>query len=274
MSNVSWHWVGLVIAMAAPASGAPKKPKPAAPAPKSEVSPIDVKALSGPDVEQAAKAAEALGQLAIPAAHDALLDALALGLAPDVAIPAINALVLHPAPADVATLRRYAHHRHPSVRSAALGALASYLSPEAHDAIADGLRDTVGTVRTAAAAAAGRGRVRAAIDELVTLLARGEDSAARALGALADNQIALLLAEQIGTVPDATIARALGTILLRDDFGPDGAKVEVVRALARIQDPAAITELTDYVNATPKKPERASRTEAATIVQARTGGAK
>ncbi|MDX2086700.1 MAG: hypothetical protein SFX73_02565 [Kofleriaceae bacterium] len=272
MSKVRWPWVGLVIAMTAPAPAQPRKPnpKPVAPAP----SPIDVQALTGVDVEQAAKAADTLGQIGTPAAHEALLDALALGLAPEVAIPALRALAHQPAPADVATLRRYARHRVPSVRSTALAVLASYPSAEAQAAIADGLRDTVGTVRAAAATAAARGGVRAATDELVILLHRGEDSAARALGAIADNDLALKLAEEIGKAPDATLARALGTILLRDDFGPDAAKVEVVRSLARIQDGTAITELADYVNATPKKPERASRTEAEMVVKARTGGGK
>lgn len=267
-----WSALALVIGLALPsAAGAQRRPRKTPPK-SAQVSPADVQALSGPDLVRAAKAAESLGLVDAVAAHDALIDALALGLPPAVAVPAIEALVTHPGPKDVDTLRRYARHHAPAVRSAALAALAAYPSDDAHAAIAAGLRDRVARVRAAAAAAAARGRVRDAVDELLVLLGRGEDSSARALGAMADNQLALRLAEQLGKVPDATLARALGTILLRTDFGPDDAKVEVVRTIAKIQDPAAVTELTDYVNATPARPARASREEAAGVIAARKGG--
>ena len=278
MSKVSWYGALVItLGLALPTGALAQRRgsrKPPPPPPVAEVSPIDVQALSGPDLELAAKAAETLGQIASEPAHEALLDALALGLPPAVAVPTIEALAMQPAPGDVAMLRRYARHRTPSVRSAALGALASYPSPEAQQAISDGLRDLVGSVRTAAASAAARGRVRTAVDELMILLARGEDSSARALGAMADHELAKQLTEQLGKAPDAQLARALGTLLLRDDFGPDTAKVEIVRTLAKIQDPVAVTELTDYINATPKRPVRASCQEAAGVVEARTGGAR
>lgn len=275
MSKVSWYGalvIALGLGLPAGAHAQRRNSRKLSPPPVAEVSPIDVQALSGADVALAVKAAETLGQSDAALAHEALLDALALGLAPAVAVPAIEALVMQPAPKDVATLRRYARHRTPSVRGAALAALASYPSPEAQQAIADGLRDSVGTVRTAAAAAAARGRVRTAVDELMLLLARGEDSSARALGAMADHELAKQLTEQLGKAPEPQLARALGTILLRDDFGPDAAKLAIVRTIAKIQDPVAVTELTDYVNATPKRPVRPSRQEAAAVVKARTGG--
>lgn len=290
-------WVGLVLAVATPAAaqpaqappaaGAPATPKPAA-APKApkapkakkgakakvaEISPADVAALSGANLEAAAKAAEVLGTLDAPAAHDALLDALALGLPAAVAVPAIASIALHPAPPDVVGLKRYARHQNPTVRSAAIGALANYPNPEAHAAIVAGLHDPVGLVRGASASAAARGRVRTAIEPLFLLLAKGEDASAKALAALADAELAVKIANQLGKVPDATLAMSLGAILKRADF-PEGAKVEIVRAIAKIQDATAVSVLTDYIDATPKTPPRTSRQEAVMVVEARLGGGK
>jgi HEAT repeat protein len=244
----------------------------AQPAKKAKDIAAEVAALSSADLAAAAKAAADLGALDQPSAHDALLDALALGLPATVAIPAIGALALHPAPPDVASLRRYAGHRNPAVRSAALAGLAAYPSPEARTAIAAGLRDPNASVRAAAAGAAMRGRVIAAVDPLLQLLARSEDSAGKALAGMADLDLARKIGDHLGKVPDAALAKCLGAILLRADFGPDPARVEIVRAIAKIQDPAAVSALTDYVDATPKNPPRPSRTEAVGVVEARLGG--
>src|SRR5207248_2325251 len=83
----------------------------------------------------------------------------------------------------------------------------------------------------AAAAAAARGHNRQAIDALFELLARGEDPAVKALAQLADPDLAAKIADHLGQVPDAALAKCLGAILVRPDFGPDPARVEVVRAL-------------------------------------------
>lgn len=259
--------LALLVALSAPAlAKGPKTGKPP------EVSAADVAALASNELEAAAKAAEALGASPSPAAHEALLDALALGLPPAVAVPAMTALGLHPAPADVVALRRYAGHHTPGVRIAALTTLALYPDPVAQQAIIAGLRDPVGMVRTAAAGAAGRGRIKGAIEPLLALLAKGEDSSARALAQLADPDLARKLADQLGKVPDPSLALALGAILRRTDFGPDEARVEIVRAIAKIQDPSAVTALTDYLDATPKTPPRPSRGEAQLVVDARLGG--
>jgi HEAT repeat protein len=135
-----------------------------------------------------------------------------------------------------------------------------------------GLRDPAGSVRNAAAVAAARGRVRDAVDTMLLLLAKGEESSARALAALADPDLARKIADHLGKVPDASLALCLGQILKRGDFGPDPARVEIVRAIAKIQDSSAIAALTDYLDATPKNPPRPSRQEAELVVEARLGG--
>lgn len=267
MHATIWTLVGLTASVAA-AQPAPKA------APKAGGGDLagEVAALVGADVERAAQAATALGAIAAPGAHDALLDGLALGLPPAVAAPALAALAIHPAPPDVTALRRYAGHHNPAVRSAALSALAVY--PAGRAAIVAGLHDPQTMVRSAAAGAAARGRVRDAVDPLLQLMAKGEEPAARALAQLADPALAAKIADQLGKTPEATLAVCLGGILVRADFGPDPARVEIVRALAKLQDVAAVKALTDYLDATAKLPPRPSRAEAQLIVDARRGGGK
>ena len=274
--------VGLALALGGPAAGQP------APAPAKKAAPktaegapgkaakVDlarlVKALGSPALEEAAKAADELGASPEPAAHDALLDALAWGLPPAVAVNAIAALGQHPAPPDVVALTRYAGHHNPTVRGAAFAALAMYPDPAAHKVVIAGLHDTTGSVRGAAAAAAAKGHVREAIEPLFALLARSEEPAARALAQMADADLVRRIGDQLGKVPDPVLAQCLGLILKRADFGPDAVRVEVVRALGKIQDQAALTALSDYVDATPKNPVRPSRDEAQKMVEARLGG--
>jgi HEAT repeat protein len=256
-----------------PAKKAPKK-APAKKDKKAKTGDIsaEVAALNGADVEAAAKAADALGASTSPGAHDALIDALSLGVPPAIASNLFTALVKHPAPLDVPALRRYAAHHTPSVRSAAIATLASYPDPKAKAAVVAGLHDPVASVRSAAAAAAGKVRMRDAVEPLLQLLAKGEEAAARALAAMADAELARKVADQLGKVPEPSLALALGAILKRPDFGPDPERVEIVRAIAKIADSSAVTVLTEYVDATPKNPPRPSRQEAQSVVEARLGG--
>ena len=265
--------VGLMASVAAaqPKRSAPTKAPKAKPA--QDVTPLVIE-LNGTDVEVAAKAAINLGLAEVPAAHDALLDVLAMGVSPGVATEAMSALTLHPAPPDVAMLSRYARHRNPNVRAIAVESLAVYPDPVAQSGILTALHDQAGTVRTAAALAVGRAKIRSAADPMLALLARGEEPAARGLAQLADADLARRIADELGKVPDPSLALCLGLILKRADFGPDPARVEVVRAIGKIQDPAAVTQLSEYVDATPKNPPRPSRQEAEGIVNARLGGGK
>lgn len=266
------RWSVLAVCSAAALAIAQPAPPPRPKQPKkpSEIA-TEVAALSGRDLEIAAKAADALAGYDLAAAHEALLDALALGLPVAVAVPALAALAKHPAPADVSALRRYAVHRNPVVRAAALGGLAGYPDPAARVAIVNGLHDRIGSVRAAAAAAAATGKVRDAVTDLLALLAKGEEPAARALAQLADPDLARRVADHYGKVPDSALALTLGLILKRADFGPDPMRVEIVRALAKIRDPAAVRALADYLDATPKNPPRPSRQEAELVVNARGG---
>lgn len=279
MKTTRWLVTGLVCALAGSAGAQPAAPAKRAPAAKKAKGPVKqdlapiVTQLTGTDLEAAVKAAETLGASTDPAAHEALLDALAWGMPTSVAIASIAAVSQHPAPPDVAALKRYSDHHNPSVRSAAFGALALYPDPIAQAAIAGGLHDQLATVRAAAAAAAAKGRVRVAVEPLLALVARGEEPAAQAIAAMADPELARKLGDQVGKFPDPALAHALSLILKRNDF-PDTARVDIVRTIGKIQGQEAVTALTDYIDATPKNPPRQSRQEAEKMVEARLGGGK
>lgn len=280
MKTTSWLVTGLVCALAgSSAAQRAKAPRPkkaalkAGKAPvKPDLSPL-VTQLTSTDLEVAVKAAETLGASTDPGAHEALLDALAWGMPSSVAVSAITGVAQHPAPPDVAALKRYADHHNPSVRSAAFGALSAYPHPDAQAAITRGLHDQLATVRAAAASAAAKGRVRIAIEPLFALVAKGEEPAAQALAVMADPDLARKLGDQMGKFPDAVLAHALSLILKRNDF-PDTARVDIVRTIGKIKGQEAVSALTDYIDATPKNPPRQSRQEAEKMVEARLGGDK
>ncbi len=243
--------------------------------PKGTASKIDlsasVAALASGDTDAAVKAMTVLGSFDSAAAHDAILDALAFGPHPLVVLAALPGLTAHPAPADAAVIARYATYRSVVVRSAALLALASYPDPKAKLALVRGLSDSQAKVRAAAATAIGKARLRDAVPALLTLLEKGEIPAAIALGQLADVEMARTISEKLGQVPDEALATCLGTMLKRDDFGPDSARVQVVAAIGKISSNDAIVVLADYIESTPKNPPRQSRRDAEAIVEARMG---
>ncbi len=227
-------------------------------------------ALIGPDPAQAALAATELGASRDVGARGALLDALATGVHPDVAVAALTALATAPVATDLATVKPYAKYRTPRVRAAAVRALARHEGASAEVLLA--LRDQEATVRAAAAEAAASARVKGATEPLLALLDKGEVSAGLALGALADADLARVIAEHLGTAPDAVLAQSLGAILSRPDFTSEPARVQVVRTVAKLAGPEAISALTEYVDATPAKPPKQSRREAEAALKTMLGG--
>jgi HEAT repeat protein len=266
--------IGVVVGSAAAqkaGKGAGKKPPPPAAAKKVDVD-AAAKTLVGGDTEAAVKAAGELGDSKDAAAHEALLDAIAVGLDPEVAQATVSAIARHPKDTDGATLAFYARYRDPEVRAAAAEALGQYDSAVTQRALIAALGDEELAVRAAAAKGAGEGRVKATTKALMALLIKGDKPAAPALALIADAELARVIGEQLGVAPDDLLAECLGGILLRSDFGPDSARVEVVRAIAKIKGDAATKALQDYVDETPEKPPRQSRKEAKSIIGERTGG--
>lgn len=266
--------IALAVALVLPASaGAQKRKKEKAPTAAGPVAEAQ-KALVGGDVDAAAKAATRLGKDRSQAGLDALLDALALGLHPQVAVAALDALAARKKAAALDTLVAYSEHRSPKVRASAVGALAAIDDRRAEKHILAALRDGHVSVRAAGAAAVALRKLRGGVEPLMVLLVKGDEATAPALAALADPELAKNVAETIGRSPDAVVARCLGGMLARPDFKPDSARVEVVRALGRIEAQEALEQLTSYVSSVPKNPPRQSRKEAEQLIQSRLGGGR
>jgi HEAT repeat protein len=263
----------VALALPAAASARPNKKKPGAPAASAEVAQA-ARALAGADLDAASKAAAALGADRSQAGLDALLDALALGLHPQVAAAALDALAARKKPIALDTLVAYAEHRNPKVRASALGALAALDDKRVDKYLLAALHDGHVAVRAAAAAAVAQRKLKAGVEPLMALLVKGDEAAAVALAALGDPALAHDVAESIGRAPDALVARCLGGMLARPDFKPEGARVEVVQALGRIDGEEALEQLKSYVARLPANPPRPSRKEAQILIDARRGGGK
>lgn len=219
-------------------------------------------ALTGGDRQAAAAAAAKLGQASNGSATRPLIDALEAGLAPEVSFAALRALEQRADARSRAVLSIYAVHRRATHRAAALAALGALRGRRSEEVIVARLSDPSAQVRAAAARAVARRRIRSGVEPLLALLDRNEAAAPAALAAMADRAIARQVAEHIGKAPDAAVAACLGDILLRSDFGPDAARVEVIKALATIPGDAATEKLAAYVASVPEKPPRPSRAEA------------
>lgn len=264
-TSISALLVGALLAIAGPTSEAQNKRK-AAPTQNAG------SGLGSSDLDSAEAAAKALGASKSPKALDTLLDALAMGLHPRVAAAALDALAVQGKQQSFDILSFYVHHRSSRVRSAALKAMGTLSDKRAKAMVLDGLRDPHKSVRAVAAELLTASRDKRAIEPLIKLLKKGDEPAAAALAALADPELARGIAELIGSAPDGLLARCLGSILMRPDFKPEEARVEVVKALGKIPGNDSLEQLSNYVGSIPEKPPRTSRTEAEAIMEARLGG--
>ena len=229
-------------------------------------------ALEGADVAAATRAAQTLGRDRSMEGLEALLDALALGLHPEVAAAALDALAQRPHPKAIDTLAHYLGHRNPKVRASAVTALAAIDDKRVDKFVLATLRDGHESVRAAGAAAVGKRRIKDGVAPMLKLMVKGDEATAPALAAMADADLAAKVAETVGTAPDAIIARCLGGMLMRADFKPEGARVEVVRALGRVPGQESIEQLSNYIASIPPNPPRPSRKEAESLMQKKLGG--
>jgi len=101
-------------------------------------------------------------------------------------------------------------------------------------------------------------------------LERGDEGAARALAQVGDAEVARQVSERMGDISDRLLARALGGFLQRTDFGPEEARLQVVRALAKVPGPWALEELKTYLRLAPADAKRAPGKAAKAFVEART----
>lgn len=268
--RVSRAGIGIVVAALAVASAASAQHNKAGDRKLQRMPEAEIKAararLNGPEVAAAEAAAKKLGQASNRSAVVALVDGLERGLPPRVSLAALRSLAPRGDARSLEVLGLYARHRRPDHRVAALEALANLRDRRSEPVIVRALSDKVLAVRKAAAEAVARRKIRAGIKPLLALLDRGDAAAAPALAAVGNADIARKVAERIGEAPDKVLAECLGDMLLRDDFGPDAIRVEVVNALAKIPDDVVIEKLTTYIANTPEKPPRPSRAEAERVV--------
>jgi HEAT repeat protein len=252
------------------------KPKPPASSPDTKNVNVDVPAakaeLVGKDVEKAAAAAQRLGASKQPAALEALLDGLALGLHPRVAAAAIDAVGGFKSAQAVDVLVQYAKNRNPEVRAKAVLALGSLEDKRARAAAFAAFRDGDKSVRAAACKVAELSKDRAAIEPMVKLLIKGDEATVPALAALATPDLTRKLGELIGQAPDDLLARTLGLVVLRPDFGKEEVYAEVITTIGKIPGAEAVVALTNYISATPEKPPRLSRRKAQEIYEMRLSG--
>ncbi len=230
-------------------------------------------ALFGDDVTAASAAASRLGRSKQGGALNALLDGLSLGLDPAVAAAALEGLSSHAKPIAYDVIEHYTHYRNARVRAAAVAAIGSLDDNRAVKDVLHALTDGDDLVRGAAAKVVAARKIKKGVPPLLELLKKGDEGSAEAIAALASPDLAKEVGELIGVAPDGLLARCLGLILMRPDFKPEAARVEVVRAIGKISGNDALEQLTTYVASVPEKPPRQSRREAEAIVENRlTGG--
>ena len=121
------------------------------PAQAASETPEQLQTLQGADRKAAIVLARELGETKDKGALDVLLDALALGLHPEVTQVALEAVGMHQAPRSVDVLLAYTKYRDPAVRAQAVSALGRIDEPRATAAWKRALRDQQEVVRSAAA---------------------------------------------------------------------------------------------------------------------------
>ncbi len=225
--------------------------------------------LYGDNLDLAVAAASALGSLKQPRALDALMASLQLGTPPKLTSAVLEALQLQRAPESIPLLDHYAKHRRQEIRGGALKALGAINSKKVVPILIDALSDSNPMIRALAARILGERKERIAERHLLMMMRRKDTSAAVPLGIIGGAQTALNLAEMIGDLPGSALAKALGTMLMRKDFGPDPLRTQVVKALGNIQGKEATAALADYVASVPPKELRQSKNQAKLILEKR-----
>jgi hypothetical protein len=101
---------------------------------------------------------------------------------------------------------------------------------------------------------------------------RGDETAGAPLGVVAGIATAERLTEMVGQVSDRALSVVLGTILARPDFGPDNARLAIVKTLGSLPGEEPVLALQAYDRSLPDDEERESRTEARQILEGRRQG--
>ncbi len=215
---------------------------------------------------RATKAARILaGMSGSKDAADVLMEALLLGAPPNLAVEYVRGLAKLADPRAFDILAHEASNRNDRVRAEAMSALGALgvasksLSRRVFRLAVQGLRDGAAQVRTASARVLARlknsGVSRAALAEAertlqeLLLKRRDQRSAKVGLGALGGASTARFLAVHMKELPRPVVIALFARFLKRKDFGPEPVRYWVVRNLASVNSPEAITALMSYVAA-------------------------
>lgn len=224
--------------------------------------------LVGADQETALSGVKALGESAAGNAALPLIELLATGTRPAIALAAMDALKKLRDPTAIEVLTMYAGNRGPDLRRAAVQTLAVFADARVVPVLVERLGDQAPDVRAAAAEALSTRGERTTAPRLLALLKRNDPSAAGPLGMVAPMAMLPAISELNGSIDDGNLATTLGEMLKRQEM-PEPTRLDVIRTLARIRGVEATTALVEYVGTLPANDTRKSKAEAQRIIDDR-----
>jgi HEAT repeat protein len=249
------------------AAEAKPKPKASGPLPAATLTELRTQ-LAGSDPQAAITAARKLGDSGASNASTPLIELLAMGTTPTLAVEVLGALGKLRSPKAIQVLTLYAGNRNEPVRKAAVEALGVLADSRVAGVLIERLGDMTPEIRAAAASALAARKDERAAPRLFKLVAKNDAGAAAPLGVLISPNDVPKLAELRGQIDDAVLATALGEFLKRPTVA-DRLRVDVVRTLGRIPGPGATTALVEYIASIPEKDTRPSKDEAQKTVDSR-----
>jgi HEAT repeat protein len=224
--------------------------------------------LVGSEQAMALSGVKALGESSARNAALPLVELLATGTRPAIALAAMDALKKLRDPAAIEVLTMYAGNRGADLRRAAVQTLAVFADARVVPVLLERLGDQAADVRAAASEALATRGERATAPRLLALLKRNDAGAAAPLGTVAPLSMVPTIAELQGSIDDANLATALGELLKRQEM-PEPTRIDVIRTLGRVRGVDATTALVEYIGSLPAKDTRKSRTEAQRLVDER-----
>jgi HEAT repeat protein len=224
--------------------------------------------LAGSDQATVMSGVKALAESSAGNAAVPLMELLAIGTRPAMAIAAIDALRKLRDPASIEVLTTYAGNRGPDLRKASVQALAVFADARVVPILLERLGDQAPDVRAAAAEALATRGERSAAPRLLAVFKRNDAAVAGPLGTVAPLALLPTIAELQGSVDDANLATALGEMLKRQEM-QEPSRLDVVKTLGRIEGAASTTALIEYIGTLPANDTRKSKGEAERLVEER-----
>jgi HEAT repeat protein len=158
----------------------------------------------------------------------------------------------------IAVLKGFIGHRRPTARKLAYIALGAIGGPTVPELITQGLRDSSGDVRAAAALALEKIGSKRELELLFWAFSKGVSEAAVAIGQLGDAVSVERFSGYVGRQPITAMLSGYERFLSRDDI-PEETKIKIVDVLGDVSGPLVKEFFQRFL--TDKKPESQSRLE-------------